>query len=212
MFGVIYIIVGACLLGLSGFRKTVRDIEFKNADSSKFPFYLDSVGHTRWKSNNQIIRSITWNSENHLIITDKNYNDINWTWLEIQGKLNSDANAIVQYGQDIHETDMIPGVRYITKVNGQYKYYVSVRYGKMHYYMDIQTEKIVKPVPECIRYENEAKYNGYEYCTKKEIADGIIKLNNMTTLQRRKYCDYRGIPTVIFDKNRTYRQKLNKEA
>lgn len=208
MFGDALILIGVIALFVSGVKKVVRDTYFKASDVSDFPFWLDSEGNNRWKHNDKIIRNVTWDSENHLIITDKNFNDINWTWKNIEDYLNKHPNAIIQYGKDTHNKEKIPGVRYIAKVNGQYKYYVVIRYGKMQYYMDIATEKIVKPVPECLKYEREAKEQGYEYCTEESIKQGKEILESMDTLDRRKHICYLGKSAMKFNATKSLRHKI----
>ena len=168
----------------------------------------DSTGCNRWKSNDEKIMSVSWNRDGHTIIMDKKFRERNLTFEDLCKQLNRNPNQILKYGRDIHNKDMIPGIRYITKVDGQYKFYVSVRYGKMHYYMDINTEKIVMPVPECVQYEKEARLAGYEYCTKEEIEQGKKELDSLTTLRRRQYCDYLGHPTMKFDGEKSLRRKI----
>lgn len=202
MFGILYVIIGCVLLVVSITRKSFRDTSFKATDKNiDFPFWVDSSGNYRWKSNNQKIMAVTWNSEGHMIITDKHFNDIDWTMKKIENQLNINPNAVIQYGKDIHEKKMIPGIRYITKVNGQYRYYVAIHYGMMTYYMDIETERIVMPVPESLRYEEEAKAAGYEYCTEEQVQQGIIALNAMSTLKRRGHICYRGVSKGHFWEN-----------
>ena len=211
MFGIVYLILGAVVLVGGFFRKSIRDVGSKVDNKTSFPFWVDSTGAYRWKSNNEKIMNVTWNNEGHMIITDKNFNNINWTLRNIEQKLRINPNLIIQYGKDLHEKEKVPGVRYITKVNGQYKFYVSIHYGKMHYYMDTVTEKIVMPVPECVQDEVDARDMGYEYCSKEEMSQGINKLNAMRTIDRRDYIDYRGVPKTRF-KNSQFRDMRKKKG
>jgi len=176
MFGFIYLIIIICAVAVSGTKKWLRDIDFKVSDNTKFPFYTDSTGNYRWKHNNEIIYGVVWDSEGHTIITDKKFNRIDWTWLELKKKLDASPGHIFEYGRDMHNHDKVPGKRYIVNINGTYRYLVVIRYEKILYWFDVETEKILQPI-ETNRYTDE------------EIKRGKEALEKMSWIQRNSHIE-----------------------
>ena len=184
MFGVIYFVIGGCLLIGSYFHKIIRDEEMKKLDTTDLPFWMDSTGIYHWKSNDEKINGIDWDDEHHLIIYNKHWKKVDITMREIEKKLNSNPNLILEYGKSSHSKGThTPGYRYITMVNGVYKFYTIVEYKGMLYYFDIETEKVVMPVPEAVQREKNAKKLGYEYKTDIEIKKGMDILNQESQKQ-----------------------------
>ena len=186
MVGIIFLIVFIVLGGTDLLRSGIRDLGSQARSRTSFsPTWIDSHGNERLKTNNKKVISEI-NSEGHYIVIDKKGKRTDLTFENnIKPYITQIPGLVLQYGNDMHIKDDIPGARYIEYYQGKYVFYTVAQYKSMQYYIDPNNGQAVKPTQYTIKKEQRAEELGLKYYSYREIMSIMDELNRIPLWKRK---------------------------